>query len=426
VNAYDNPMFEPEAAYLRYLSLSNRVSETMDLLREMDGKNTDEGESRLVYFLLNQIFHEATKDWIPEAASRAGNATFMAERYEAAIRLAVEAQDARGEFYLRNARGLVYLCAREYDTAMAIQEEICFINYRPRGSIGVRVQFANSFRNLARLYYLKAVLSDGTLRAPDVDEWIAKLEKLRDQQKKYQNRNVPLPMVGFDMNEASVYLVLFYRCRDREIEALQLLSTLVPESLAILEDEEPQNDGYGVRNLQRILVAAGDEINAKALWQSTRMPSTTGSEPLRLGTKQRGRGTSPRVGSPKIGSPKIGSSPSPSRKKEDICLPKVFSKTGGFSPAMTCDYCSKQFAADEDFAVCWCWVDGLHCLNCLETFIKPQEFSPSHISTCKSNHRWLILPPLDRDLQPGEVLVDGKTRQLAEWKAGLRRKWKTA
>ncbi|KAF9874333.1 nacht and tpr domain protein [Colletotrichum karsti] len=404
-NAYDAPEFEPEAAYMRVLAGNNRIAEMIGLFEELDGRYTERGNSRFVLFLLSQIPDPSIRDWFPQAAARTGNTDILAERYRNAIVSAHDAQDSRKAFYLRNSLGNIYMAAQHYDEAIEIQEGICFFDYKARGSLAVRIEYIASFKQLARAYSLKALEADDTLRSEAVDPWIKKLEELMEQQRKYQNRDVPLHMAGFDFNEASIYLILLYRLRNRDGEARQLLSALISESLELLEDDEPQNDETSIANLQRTLIAAGDKINALALWQSARTPPAATSLAGHLITER--RSSSPRIGGL-----------SPRRHTKQITLTKVFSEDRDFS----CDHCLKLLEPSDKFAVCWYCVDLKFCLPCW-TAVKSQNFTPGHTSPCKASHEWLIVPPLPKDLQAGEILVDGQIRKLDEWKSALRQRW---
>ncbi|KAL2751840.1 hypothetical protein ACRALDRAFT_2030508 [Sodiomyces alcalophilus JCM 7366] len=413
-HAYDCPAFEPEAALMKILAENNRVAEITSLLDELDDRYTEDGYSRLVYFLLDQIPSDATRVWIPDAAARTNRTATIAQRYQAAIGITQEEQNSRKEYYLRNALGRVYMSAEEYDKAIAIQEAICFQEYRPRGSIAVRVEYASSFRNLASLYYLKALQQgEGNLRSAAVDEWTAKLEKLQERQGKYQNRNVPQHMAGFDVNEASIFLVLFYRFRGRVDEARQLASSLVMENLDILGDDEPQNDEIGIRNLQRILIAAGDVPNARALCQSTRKPMVVSSH--------HGLGGHIMSDSRRVSSPRLGLSVSPKRRAREVDLAKVFSEGGEFAPALACSYCIRRFEVDETYVVCMYCIDTRFCRSCLDKAIKRRSFSPGHSSACGPNHNWMTVPPLERELQAGEIMAEGGVQRMAEWTTMLRR-----
>ncbi|CCF38622.1 NACHT and TPR domain-containing protein [Colletotrichum higginsianum] len=404
-NAYEAPEFEPEIAYMRVLTENNRVTEMMSLFEGLDGRYTERGNSRFVLFLLTQIPDQSIKNWFPQAAARTGKTSVLADRYVNGIESAHDAQDSWKEFYLRNALGNVYMAAQEYDNAISIQESICFVEYKARGSLAVRVEYIASFKQLARAYSLKALEADETLRSDAVEPWVKKLEKLMEQQRKYQNRDVPLHMAGFDFNEASIFLILLYRLRNREAESRRLLGGMVSDSLQLLEDDEPQNDEISIRHLQRTLVAAGDGVNAQALWQSTRTPPTPTNLSGHLAPER--RSSSPRIGGL-----------SPRRRGKQITLTRVFSESGQIS----CDHCLRRFQPPDTFAVCWYCVNLKFCLPC-QSAIKSQNFTPGHTSACRPSHDWLLVPALTKDLQPGEILVGEKVQTLGEWKSALRQKW---
>ncbi|WQF78985.1 Putative tetratricopeptide-like helical domain superfamily, fungal STAND Goodbye [Colletotrichum destructivum] len=404
-NAYEAPEFEPEIAYMRVLTENNRVTEMMSLFEGLDGRYTERGNSRFVLFLLTQIPDQSIKNWFPQAAARTGKTSVLADRYVNGIESAHDAQDSWKEFYLRNALGNVYMAAQEYDNAISIQESICFVEYKARGSLAVRVEYIASFKQLARAYSLKALEADETLRSDAVEPWVKKLEKLMEQQRKYQNRDVPLHMAGFDFNEASIFLILLYRLRNREAESRRLLGGMVSDSLLLLEDDEPQNDEISIRHLQRTLIAAGDSVNAQALWQSTRTPPTPINLSGHLAPER--RSSSPRIGGL-----------SPRRRGKQITLTRVFSESGQIS----CDHCLRRFQPSDTFAVCWYCVNLKFCLPCLAA-IKSQNFTPGHTSACRPSHDWLLVPALTKDLQPGEILVGEKVQTLGEWKSALRQKW---
>ncbi|TDZ14626.1 Vegetative incompatibility protein HET-E-1 [Colletotrichum orbiculare MAFF 240422] len=410
-NAYDAPEFEPEAAYMRVLANNNRVAEMMGLFGELDGRYTERGSSRFVLFLLSQIPDPSIRDWFPQAAARTSKTEVLAERYLTAIASARDAQDSRAEFYLRNSLGNVYMAAQQLDEAIATQEDICFFDYKARGSLAVRIEYIASFKQLARAYSLKALQADETLRSDAVEPWIARLEELMEQQRKYQNRNVPLHMAGFDFNEACIFLVLLYRLRDREADSNRLLEALVSESLDLLEDDEPQNDEISIRNLRRTLIAAGDRANAQALWQSTRTPPAATSLAGHLITERRSS-------SPRLGGGGGGGGLSPRKHGKQINLAKIFAEDDDFS----CEHCLKRFEPSERFAVCWYCVDSNFCLPCL-ALVKSQNFTPGHTASCRASHDWLVVPPLSTELQAGEILVSGAVQRLDEWKAALRQRW---
>ncbi|KAK1478787.1 NACHT and TPR domain-containing protein, partial [Colletotrichum abscissum] len=416
MDVYDAPDFEPQIAYIKVLTENNRLPELMKLSDEMDGRfsDADRGNSRFVQFLLTQIPDPSIKDWFPQAAARADprRTDDLAERYRSAIQSAQDDQDSWKQFYLQNALGNIFLAAQDYTTLIPIHERICFHDYKAKGSLPVRIEYIASFKQLTRAYFIKALEADQTLVSEASGLWVKKLEKLMQQQEKYQNKNVPLHMAGFDFNEPSISLIVLYRLRNRDEELRQLVHGLVSECLKLLEDEEPQNDEISIRHLQRCLLAAGDEDNAKALWQSTRTPSLSATISGHLKADRR------RSSSPKIGGLSPRMSLSPNRRSKQIFLTKIFSEGNDVS----CDHCLKRFEPSETFAVCRYCIDLKFCMPCLDV-VKSQKFEPGHTSVCKPSHDWLMVPPLTVNLQANEILVDGQVGKLEEWKSRLRKEW---
>ncbi|KXH25630.1 NACHT and TPR domain-containing protein [Colletotrichum salicis] len=419
-NVYGAPEFEAEIAFIRVLTENNRLPELMKLSDEMDSLfwDTDKGNSRFVQFLLTQIPDPSIKDWFPQAAARADprKTGDLAERYRNAIQSAQDDQDSWKEFYLQNALGNIFLAAQDYTTLIPIHEKICFHDYKARGSLPVRIEYIASFKQLTRAYFIKALEADQALLSKASGkasgEWVQRLEELMQQQQKYQNKNVPLHMAGFDFNEPSIFLILLYRLCNRAAESRKLVRGLVIECLKLLEDEEPQNDEISIRHLQRCLLAAGDRVNAQALWQSTRTPSLSANLSGHLKADRR------RSSSPKIGGLSPRMSLSPSRRSKQIFLTKMFSEDDDVS----CDYCLKRFEPSEEFAVCWYCIDLKFCMTCLD-IVKSQKFEPGHTLVCKPSHNWLIVPPLTVNLQASEILVDAQVLKLEEWKSKLRQEW---
>ncbi|KAG3185786.1 hypothetical protein PC129_g25274, partial [Phytophthora cactorum] len=184
------------------------------------------------------------------------------------IELAHEIRDPLKALYLRHSLGATYAYSRNVDKAISLFEQISFIEYRPRGNVPTRQAYALAFQKLASLY--KVEILHAGLKTPEAGEWSKRLERVQIQQSKHQHQDMPLNMVGSDINVAAIYLALFYRLLGRKKEADPLLRTLIMDSLAILSDDDAQNDEYALDNLLCLLIAADDIENARALSQSMR------------------------------------------------------------------------------------------------------------------------------------------------------------
>ncbi|KLU82190.1 NACHT and TPR domain-containing protein [Magnaporthiopsis poae ATCC 64411] len=288
-----HPDFEPEAAYARLLAENGRIAELMTLFHELDTRQTARhgtGQSRFISFLLSQLPDLTVSLWLPEAAARTEQTEHLARRYTSAIAAAIEAQDYWKELYLRNCLGSVYLCSQpHHDRAISLHEGLLFSGlFKPqKGTLAVRAEHVSTFAQLSRAYFVKALAADpALLDETKIAPWLAKLEMLMAKRQdlfKDSNDGARLRAAGLDFNEASIYLILLYRLHARKegqeakaAKSKDLVSARVVECLELLEDEEPENDIVAVQNLQRTLLAAGDDANTTALWQSIRRPVGAG------------------------------------------------------------------------------------------------------------------------------------------------------
>ncbi|KAL8411612.1 hypothetical protein RB596_001034 [Gaeumannomyces avenae] len=321
---YQHSDFEPEAAYARLLAENSRIAELMTLFHELDTRQTARhggGQSRFISFLLSQLPDLTISLWLPEAAARTEQTEILARRYASAISAATEAQDYWKELYLRNCLGSVYLCSQpHHDRAISLHEGLLFSPlFKPqKGTLAVRAEHVSSFAQLSRAYFVRALAADPVLLdETKVAPWLSRLETLKAKRQvlfKDSNDGSRLRAAGLEFNEAAIYLILLYRLQAQKkgqegkaAESKRLVSARLVECLELLEDDEPQNDVVAVQNLQRTLLAAGDDINTTALWQSIRRPVGAGEDTDMVDP--------PRVVSPEPGSrrdkPKNKASPSP-------------------------------------------------------------------------------------------------------------------
>lgn len=530
----NRPPFEPEAAYASILASHSQLDGLLTLARELDARYTtrDGGDSRFVSFLLSQVPDGVISLWLPEAAARRDDTAAMAERYVRAVAAARDAQDAWRELYLLNCLGRVYLCSPAMvNDAITLHETALFSPaFKPqRGSMGVRAEHVAAFAQLARAYFARALAADPSLTSwAAVSPWIGKLGVLMAKRNglfRDSSDGARMRAAGLEFNEAAVYLMVLYRMqgcsknltedRERWLSKMRRLAALrVMESLELLEDDEPQNDAVAVRNLQRTLLAAGDDANARALWVSSRRPTTDRKSPSvakkAAGTLSptlggsKGKATPPigpgvviaRPDAPRRDSPGGGSSrlaagvsphrrssaasphrhnsgsgsprtspsmsPSPRRKGRDLVLPFVFDPAwmltdededggggqhGGFAGSggsyggvaganPVCDFCLRRLEPAEELFVCKVCLDCKFCTPCLALVKAGTKGKGSCV--CSAEHAWLAVPPLERELKAGEILVGGggggvgdssapaAVMKLEEWKAGLRLKWVVA
>jgi tetratricopeptide (TPR) repeat protein len=393
--------FAAEAAYLQVLAAENRHGEMMDKLREMASQlveattDQNQNQNRLVEFLLAQYNHTLVLDWIPKAACKAQAADFefFLDVAEQAVDAARATLDHLKALYLRLSMGSAYAYHRDTDEAIAVFEQISLLESRARGNIPTRQGRAMSFQLLAGLY--KTQVWHAGLGTPDADQWIARLEHIQQKQDVQQTVDMPSSIMGSDVNAAAIYLAVFYRHLGRAAQSRALLQRLVLESLELLSDEEPQNDEFALQNLLRLLVAADDADNARALAQSMRKPN-------------------PRMAPP--GTP----ADSPLKHRDEPKLPDIQATN------RSCAQCLLVVSLSDEFVICKRCVEP-YCMECLEKVIKrPDNATADHREDvlCRNDHEWFTVGTMDRVLHRGEILVENReVRGLGEWKNGLQKWW---
>lgn len=385
---------EPETGYLEVLAAENLHEQVIELARDMSVQTarSEYGQGRFVDLLLGQHNTRLVLDWIPKAASKTGHLDFLLERLDQAISIAIRTSDSLRHLYLRLALGTAYAYNRDVDDAIFVFEDISLPESRPRGTITTRQAHAASFQKLAALYKQKALQAG--LKSGDADAWIRKLEVIEKKQEGHHNLDMPIKMLGSDVNVASIYLSCFYRLLGRGSEATALLKGLVRDSLAILSDSEPRNDVFALDNLLRILIAAGDVPNAQALARSMRKVNPEAS----LSTP----GESPvdRRGAPKL----------PGIQAYD----------------RSCFQCFNNVSASKEFFVCRLCME-CYCIDCLDKVIRRPGNSTRDRNSrivCRSDHAWFVVEPLNRVLHTGEIqLEDDSVQDLGEWKDSICRAW---
>lgn len=384
---------EPEIARLEILASQSRHAETMDFLVELSSilPGSEYSGTRLTDFLLDQHNKPLVIDWIPRAASKVGQADFVINQLIFAIEVADATPDPLRALYLRLSLGASYTYSRDIVSAIDLLERITSSGYRPRGNVPTRQAYALAFQKLASLYREQALHAG--LETPQAKAWIGELERVQSLQSKHQNQDMPLNMVGSDINVAAIYLALFYRLLDRKSDADALLRTMILDSLAILSDDDSQNDEYALDNLLRLFIAAADIENARGLSQSMRKIDTAAL----LATP---------VDSPIL----------------TYMEPKL-SEIQNIQ--QSCAQCLEVIPPSEEYSICQYCME-CYCGACMKV-IQGRENKTSDRRAdiiCRSDHEWFSVPPLGKILHRGEILIGGEKVGFRDWKAGLEKRWR--
>lgn len=388
--------FESAICYLEILETENRHREMIDLLQILSGQagETKHSESRLVDLVLHQYNRPLVMDWIPRAACKMGKLDMLVKWLREAIATASALRHPLRVLYLRLSLAVACVYNREIRDAIFMLEQISLVEYRPHGNAPTRQAHALSFQMLASLY--KDRILQAGLESKDAGQWLEKLERVQEKQDTHQNLDMPTKMLGSDVNVASIYLALFYRLLGRGGESRPLLKDLILESLDILSDGEVENDAYALENLVRLFIAAGDIDDARALAHSMRGPSPK----ARLATPVE----------------------SPVSTRAEPKLPEIQSTN------RICGQCLDIISLSEELSVCHFCMDTF-CIKCLDGTIKQagnQTSDHKEKVVCRSDHEWFTVPPLDRLLHTGEILLeDGQVQKFGAWRDMLRKKWES-
>ncbi|OAQ74510.1 NACHT and TPR domain-containing protein [Purpureocillium lilacinum] len=395
----DDEFLQPGTGYFEVLASEGLHGEMMELAEEMSRHftKTKHGQNRFVDLLLERYFSLLVMDWLPRAAAKTGKVEFLLSALELAIEVAdIRLRETLVVLHLRLAHGTTFEYSRDIDNAIAVLEQIALQEYRPRGSITTRQAYAVAFQKLATLYKQKII--DVGWASEAGRSWVSKMEVVQRKQDRHHNFNMPADMLGSDVNVASIYLACFYRLLGRESEATGLLKALIQDSLDILSDSEPGNDVYALDNLLRVFIAAGEVSNAIALARSMRKVN------------------------PEASFSTIGESPEERRGAPK--LPDIQSYD------RTCFQCFNNVASGEEFAMCRFCMES-YCTRCLEKVIKAAGNKTGETGVagaakvvCRSDHDWFTVPPLNRLLHTGEIMLeDGRVHGFEEWKDEVRKAW---
>ncbi|UNI16598.1 hypothetical protein JDV02_003025 [Purpureocillium takamizusanense] len=406
----DDEFLQPETGYFEVLASEGLHGEVMELAEEMARHltKTKHGQNRFVDLLLERYFSLLVMDWLPRAAAKTGKGEFLLSALELAIEVAdVQLRETLVVLHLRLAHGTTFQYGRDIDNAIAVLEQIALQEYRPRGSITTRQAYAVAFQKLAALYKQKII--DVGLASEAAQGWVKKMEAVKSKQDRHHNFNMPADMLGSDVNAASIYLACFYRLLGRASEARELLRGLIQDGLDLLSDSEPGNDVYALDNLLRVFIAAGEVSNAIALARSMRK-------------------VNPEASFSTI-------SESPEERRGAPKLPDIQSYD------RSCFQCFNNVASGEEFAVCRYCMES-YCTRCLDKVIQAPGNKTGETGSgggggggdgvaakvvCRSDHEWFTVPPLNRLLHTGEIMLeDGRVYGFEEWKDEVRKAWDLA
>jgi hypothetical protein len=86
----------------------------------------------------------------------------------------------------------------------------------------------------------------------------------------------------------------------------------------------------------------------------------------------------------------------------------------------TCDGpCNRSFSSYYGIALCRYCHDVAFCEPCLK-LLKEDDLQTN---VCNPKHDWLVIPPPEKTVGAGELLVAGEAVAVEDWKKSLKQQW---
>ncbi|KAI9763739.1 MAG: hypothetical protein M1840_009136 [Geoglossum simile] len=218
-------------------------------------------------------------------------------------------------------------------------------------------------------------------------------QKYVDKLERLTKSKVQTTSAFISTNTSSIILGLWYRLDGRLEEARACFQPHVKEALQILSDDDPENDKEGYFKLAAVFIAAGDDENSIAILQAMGVWENQ---------KPEGEGEGKEEGE--------------SDEDSDEDSDEEDEDPG----ACSCDGpCCRSFPTYVGIAICRYCFDVGFCDACL----KMLKEGNMPLKVCSPKHEWLVIPPLEKEIGVGQLVVDGNAVGLDDWKKELKKKW---
>lgn len=228
--------------------------------------------------------------------------------------------------------------------------------------------------HLAR-YYFDQALNAG-VRSNDAEKHIKKLEKLAKPREPSMNDSTAFIVA----NDSAIILGLWYRLNGLNEDARACFIPSIQEGLQMLSDDDPDNDEGGYFHLLKVLIAAGDDKNAIAVFYL------------------------------------IGHYADKDRDSDS---------TEGESLPFICDgICNRRFPIADNIYICrYCFNVGF-CEDCMKLLKNDQI----RLNICSPQHEWLYVPPRPPMIScdKSKIIIDGNLVDIEDWKNSLRQTWRVS
>ncbi|KAL9108787.1 MAG: hypothetical protein Q9227_006444 [Pyrenula ochraceoflavens] len=353
----------------------------IDVLRSLDDSTVDD-TTQLVKCLLEKRNADDTF-WrvISLAAVEQQQLPWLEGKYKEALAHAEKHMHTVASAQLAIALGWLYAFrAGEESRAMQIWEAVAKAKIQPTAVTNAQTtpQLA-ALNNIGHYCLFKAVGED-QLAEPHV----AKMEKLFS--KYCTNTNGDSMLVETSLPR---FLATWYHQNGRHEDALGIVKPYIIEGLAILSDDDPENDFQGYGYLADTLLAIGDYSNVFSIFHAMR--------PYRNGQAV------------------IKSDSEPTFVSDEYDLGMV--PVEEWSCVGNCGATGKIY---DGLYMCP-YDDSLLCEQCHMRLIDGKSLP----NICSKRHGLIQIPILspEQAFKKGEMLVDGQTMSFEDWKASLRTKY---
>ena len=347
---------------LTKMHVKHLYKDMIELLKVMDKEQVPmRNISRLTEFLLTNADNNSYPDTIALAARETDSLDYLTEAYSQAIRAAKKSLSTINASWLELCLATIYdEYLGEKKEAARIWDKIIetFAESKAQTEMGEVKRRASFF--LTRYHYDRAL--NAGVGSNDAEKYVQELEKLAKLRARSMNDTS-----GFiGANLSAVALGRWYRLNGLYENARACFLPSVQESLQILSDDDPDNDGLAYFILMDVFMAVGDDKNAIAAYY-------------------------------------------------------LFSNTDYFSAYFCRGRCHGKLTSLGNFYICRYCFDICFCEDCMK-LTKDGKMS---LDVCSPLHQWLHIPPrppIDtRD--KSQVIVDGTLVEMEDWKNSLRREW---
>ncbi|KAE8157722.1 hypothetical protein BDV40DRAFT_277652 [Aspergillus tamarii] len=365
---------------LEHYGVKHDHAATIELLQDLAKTPVpDEDFSRLTQSLWDNPA-EDTRYFVlaADAALATDNLDFMVESWRTAARAARKASKTVTAAQLDMSLARIY-SEFLHDQAKAVKRWERIMNTYASSKDDTVIGFSKlkaSFE-LAKQFLCDAV--EAGIGTPQAEEAGAKLEKLGKEIKLSDE-----PALWTVSSMRAICLGIYYRLSGREAEARALFRSSIKRGIAILSDDDPENDVLGFLDLLNALVAAGDVKNVTAAAYHEAF------------------------GKYNVDNPE-GATDRESPDDED-------------SNWLTCDGpCRKEFPTLDDSYQCPICLDTAFCPACARLLAEGtmgiRKCNPKHVKD------FIYVPPRPKAVPSGKMLVDGEEIDFELWKQQLKKEW---